>query len=119
MLVPRNAAGSPHVGHGLDVRLDRRLEPIDPAALLAAAHRGVERRLVADRSDLLVGVEPLFQLVVEVLDRPFADSADPRSHRVQGPDELTLIAGEGRLDEYDVHRDLLSVSGWRRASDRA
>src|SRR6185369_6783822 len=86
-----------------DVGLDGRLEPVDPAARLAALDRVVERLLVEDRAHALVGVHPTLELGVERLERRLADPGHHRAGLAQRSDELALVLGEGRLDEDHVH----------------
>ena len=68
------------------------------------------RSLVDHRRDLLVVGEPLLHVVVQPVLRALADADDRRPDRVQAADELLLVVGEARLDEHDVHPDILSVS---------
>ena len=91
------------------MRFDGRLEPVDPDARGLDRLDGFqERGLVNDRLDLVVVGHPALELVGQVLDRPLADTVDIGAGRVQAADELTLVVGKRRLDEYDVHCKLLS-----------
>ena len=50
----RNPTCLPHLGRGQDVRLDRRLQPVDPDLVLDPADRVVQGPDVGDRADLVV-----------------------------------------------------------------
>jgi hypothetical protein len=86
-----------------DVRLDRRLEPIDGPLALDPAHRLQHGGLVGHVADRLVVREPVLEIVVERFLRALTDRGDGRADLGERLDEQLLVAGKSRLDEYDVH----------------
>ncbi len=100
---PRNPAAFPDAGRGHDVRLDRRLEPIHPALGLRHPHRVLQRGLIGDRTDAVVPVDRLPQLVVVVVVVVFADDHHASADPFECQHEPALIVRETGLDEHDVH----------------
>jgi len=98
------------------VGFDGGLHPVHPLACLNPFDRRQKRRLVHDASHLLVLVEGMTELARQRFQRRLADPGDLRSHLTQGVDELRLVIGKGGLDEDHVHRRLLRVFSWPRAS---
>jgi hypothetical protein len=91
------------------VRLDGRLQPVDPEAVLHPPHRLRHRLDVGHRPDLLVVVHPAPQVVVHGVERVLADAHDRRADLRQAAHELTLVAREEGLDEDDVHAPILAL----------
>ena len=94
--------------------LDRRLQPIHPAAALDPAHGRQERAFVDYRWHLLVAVEVAPHLVGQPVGRGLADRGDPGADFCQSAGEVSLIVGKARLHEDDVHggRDLPRWGEW-------
>ena len=82
---------------------DRRLEAVDPGALLDPPYRGEERLSIGHRRHLFVSIEPTAQLAVQGAGRRLGDGGDPGADLLQGADELPLVGRKGGLDEDDVH----------------
>ena len=99
----RDAARLSHVRRGHDVRLDRRLQPIDPHHPLDDLHGVVQLALVGDRADLLVVRQPALDVVVEPVLGSLADADHRRPRLGEGAGELLLVVGEARLEEDHVH----------------
>jgi hypothetical protein len=85
------------------VRLDGRLEAVDPPARLDAADGREHRVLVADGAHLLVADHEPAEVVAERLDRRLADARDRGADGAKAADEARLVRGEPGLDEDDVH----------------
>ena len=107
----RDTAGLPHPRCGQGVRLDRRLDPVDPQPVLHAAHLPGHRLGIGDRRHLLVVVQPALQLLVERLRGRLAQTYHRRAGLCQRAGEVTLAGGEERLDEDDVHARHVSPRG--------
>ena len=92
------------------MRLDGRLERVDPDLALREAHRLDERVDVGDVADLLVVEHPVAKLLVEEVDGSLADADDVRARGREPAHELALVRREGRLDEDDVHGTILPAA---------
>jgi len=85
------------------VRLDRRLERVDPDLVLEVADRLDHLVDVRHRADAVVAAERAQHLVAEVRLVGLTDAVDVRAHRGEGVHEATLVRRERRLHEDDVH----------------
>ena len=91
------------MGRREHMRLDHRLQPIDPHLLLRFAYCPFQRTLVGDRRDLSVGRQPGAKLVIKPFIGPVADTMHAGADRMQRTHELALIRGETRLEKDHVH----------------
>ena len=107
---PRDAARLAGVRGGHRVRLDRRLERVDPHLALRESHRLDERADVGDVRDLLVVEHPAAQVRVEPVGRTLADPDHIRAGLRETADELALVRRECRFDKDDVHAQILPAA---------
>ena len=89
------------------MRLDRRFEGVDPHLALREPHSLDERADIGDIADLLVVEHPVAQVGVEPVGGALADPDDGRARFGQPTHELALIGGKRRLDEDDVHAQIV------------
>ena len=104
---PRDAARLASVRGRHRVRLDRQLERVDPHLALREAHRLDERTDVGDVRDLLVVEHPAAQVAVEPVGRTLADADHVGAGLRETADEFALVRRKCRLDEDDVHAQIL------------
>ena len=78
--------------------------------LCAKRTASIERADVGDVADLLVVEHPVAELLVEQVHRALADADHVRADRGQPAHELALVRREGRLDEDDVHAQILPAA---------
>ena len=85
------------------VRLDGRLERVDPDLVLEVADRLDHLVDVRHRPDAVVAAQRAEHVVAEVGLVGLADAVDVRPHRGERVHEATLVRRERRLHEDDVH----------------
>ncbi len=98
-----DAARLAHLRRRHRVRLDGRLERVDPDLVLEVADRLDHLVDVRHRADAVVAAERTEHLVAEVRLVGLADAVDVRAHRGERVHEATLVRRERRLHEDDVH----------------
>ena len=89
------------------VRLDGRLERIDPHLALRETHSLDESTDVRDVGDLLVMQHPGAQVGVEPVRRTLADPDHVRAGLGEPAHEFALVRRECGFDEDDVHAQIL------------
>ena len=92
-------------GHG--VCLDRQLEGVDPHLALCEPDRIDERADIGDVADLLVVEHPVLQVRVEIVEGALPDPDDGRARCGKPAHELALIQWKRRLDEDDIHAQIV------------
>src|SRR3954471_1105394 len=105
---PGNGAPLPHLGCRQRVRLDRRLQAVDPELVLQPPHRVRHRAYVDDVRDLVVVRHPALQLVVQVFLWGLSDADHLGADIGQGADKLALVLREAGLDEDHSHCGMLA-----------
>ena len=99
------------------MRLDRRLEPIDPYLVLNPPDGVGHRSQIDDRRHLVVVRHPALELLVERVSGVLTNSDDRCADLGQPADKVALGRWKERLDKDDVHGGMLLA--YRHSSPRS